>query len=149
MTTGEPEAERAGLVCYITASGFLNGPGFEKMRDSLRRDCSEIWVIDCSPEGHQPEVPTRIFQGVQPPVCITLAARAPGKDRSIPARVRFRALPKGPRGDKFAALATLQLDGAEWIDAPIGWREPFLPSHTGSWADFLPLPDLFVWSTPG
>ena len=34
----------------------LNGPGFQKMRDDLRRNCTEIWVIDCSPEGHQPEV---------------------------------------------------------------------------------------------
>ena len=35
------------------------------MRDDLRRDCSEIWVIDCSPEGHQPDVPTRIFEAMQ------------------------------------------------------------------------------------
>jgi len=25
-------------------------PGFQKMREDLRRDSSEIWVIDCSPE---------------------------------------------------------------------------------------------------
>ena len=43
-------------------AGFLNGPGFEKMRDDLRRTCSDIWVIDCSPAGHQPDVSTRIFQ---------------------------------------------------------------------------------------
>lgn len=55
-----------GIVCFITVAGFLNGPGFQKMRDYLRRTCDEIWVIDCSPEGHQPDIPTRIFQGVQP-----------------------------------------------------------------------------------
>jgi hypothetical protein len=59
-----------------SVAGFLNGPGFQKMRDDLRRSCHEIWVIDCSPEGHQPDVPTRVFQGVRQPVCIVLAARA-------------------------------------------------------------------------
>ena len=66
-----PDKDEEGIVCFITVAGFLNGPGFEKMRDDLRRTCSEIWVVDCSPEGHQPNVPTRIFQGVQQPVCIT------------------------------------------------------------------------------
>ena len=77
--TGLPETDEEGIVCFITVAGFLNGPGFEKMRDDLRRTCSDIWVIDCSPEGHQPDVPTRIFQGVQQPVCIVLAARKLGK----------------------------------------------------------------------
>ena len=51
--TGFPDKDEEGIVCFITVAGFLNGPGFEKMRDDLRRTCSEIWVIDCSPEGHQ------------------------------------------------------------------------------------------------
>lgn len=59
-----PQLEQlSGIVCYITVGGCLNGPGFQKMRSDLRRDCDEIWVIDCTPEGHQPEVATRIFQG--------------------------------------------------------------------------------------
>ena len=66
----------AGMVCYITVAGFLNGPGFQKMRADLRGECDDIWVIDCTPEGHQPEVATRVFQGVQHPVCIVLASRS-------------------------------------------------------------------------
>ncbi len=27
-----------GIVCFITVAGFLNGPGFQRMRDYLRRD---------------------------------------------------------------------------------------------------------------
>lgn len=95
--TGEKDEDRAGIVCFITVAGFLNGPGFQKMRDDLRRDCSDIWVIDCSPEGHQPDVPTRVFQGVQQPVCIVLAVRPAGKDRTRPAHLRFRSLPAGKR----------------------------------------------------
>ena len=88
------EKDESGLVCFITVAGFLNGPGFERMRDDLRRTCSTIWVIDCSPEGHQPDVPTRIFQGVQQPVCIVLAARQQGKNDADLARVKYQRSPK-------------------------------------------------------
>jgi predicted helicase len=92
-----PQAEHlSGLVCYITVSGFLNGPGFQKMRADLRRDCDDIWVIDCSPEGHQPAVSTRIFQGVQHPVCIVLASRSPANDPAKPARVRNKNTHNNP-----------------------------------------------------
>lgn len=148
-STGEPDEDRYGIVCFITVAGFLNGPGFQKMREDLRRDSSEIWVIDCSPEGHQPEVPTRIFQGVQQPVCIVLSARASNKSREVPARLRYLALPKGKRNTKFVSLAKLSLAHSPWVDGATGWREPFLPEQTGAWASFPSLAELFLWSGPG
>jgi hypothetical protein len=147
--TGLPDTDEEGIICFITAAGFLNGPGFEKMRDDLRGTCSDIWVIDCSPEGHQADVPTRIFPGVQQPVCIVLAARMLGKNDKTSAHVRFRALPKGKQKEKFAALAALSLDAKGWIDCDVDWRGPFLPASSGKWADFSPLPSLFLKSTPG
>ena len=147
--TGLPAPDQEGIVCYITVAGFLGGDGFQAMRDDLRRSCSDIWVIDCSPDGHQPEVATRIFQGVQQPVCIVLAAKPLGKDRDRPAQVRFRALPKGRREDKFKALETLSLDGPEWQDARSGWRAPFFPAAKGAWATFPALKDFFVYDGSG
>ena len=145
-----PVAEHlSGLVCYITVAGFLNGPGFEKMRHDLRRDCDEIWVIDCSPEGHQPEVATRIFQDVQHPVCIVLASRSPANDPAIPARVRYRALAPGRRETKFMELADIALDSPSWIGGASGWRAPFLPEFTGGWGDLLPLEALIGDSGSG
>jgi hypothetical protein len=141
--------DRYGIVCYITVAGFLNGPGFQKMREDLRRDSSEIWVIDCSPEGHQPEVSTRIFQGVQQPVCIVLAARTPNKHRDAPASLRYLALPRGRREAKFESLAKLSLADSAWVHGASGWREPFLPEQTGAWASFPSLAELFLWSGPG
>lgn len=133
------EEHLSGIVCYITVAGFLNGPGFQKMRERLRRECDEIWVIDCSPEGHQPEVATRIFQGVQHPVCITIALRSPSNDPEKPAQVRYRSLAKGRREKKFEELAMIDLDSPGWTDCPSDWRAPFLPEHAGGWADFVPL----------
>ena len=149
-----------GIVCFITVAGFLSGPGFQKMRDYLRRTCDDIWVIDCSPEGHQPEVNTRIFQGVQQPVCIVLASRSAKNNPDVPAKVRFIALPKGHRREKFKALAALRIDdapggvcetGAEkgWTEGPNDRRAPFLPESTGAWASFPKLEELFVYNGAG
>ncbi len=148
-TTGEPPADREGIVCFITASGFLYGDGFQKMREDLRRECSHIWVIDCSPEGHQPEMRTRIFQGVQQPVCIVMAARRKGKNRDSLAELKFLALPEGDRRDKFLNLDGLALASVDWSDGPSEWRAPFLPRVRGLWADCFGLDNIFAWSTPG
>ena len=141
--------DRRGIVCFITVAGFLNGPGFEAMRADLRRSTDEIWVVDCSPEGHQPAVNTRVFQGVQHPVCIVLAARTGKADPAEPARVRFRSLPAGRRDGKFAALAAVTLDGEGWTDCPAGWRAPFLPAATGDWATYPSLDELFIYNGSG
>ena len=141
--------DRKGIVSYITVAGFLNGPGFQKMRADLRCDADEIWVIDCSPEGHQPEVRTRIFQGVQQPVCIVMALRNTEAGSSIPARVRYRALPLGHRNDKVAALGTLTLDDDGWTECSSDLRASFFPRAAGSWAEFVPLEDLFTYDGSG
>jgi hypothetical protein len=164
---------KTGIVCFITVAGFLSGPGFQKMRDYLRRTCDDIWVIDCSPEGHQPEVNTRIFQGVQQPVCIVLASRSIKKsvaadvrrlklpaDQSlltsaatdkgdVPAKVHFQSLPAGHRTEKFAALGQITIGGKAWVDCPTDWRAPFLPASTGAWSTYPALEDLFIYNGSG
>lgn len=147
--TGLPEPNREGIVCFITAAGFLGGDGFQRMREDLRQTCSEIWIIDCSPEGHQPEVATRFFEGVQHPVCIAIAARRLSKSPTVPARVRYRALPKGLRDEKFAALAAMSLNDSDWIECSSGWRAPFFPDATGQWATMPLLAGLFAYDGSG
>lgn len=147
--TGQATDDRGDIVTYLTVSGFLNGPGFDRMRMELRRDCSDVWVIDCSPEGHQPEAATRVFQGVQHPLRIVLAARKKGKDREVPARLHVRQLTTGPRQDKFAELEKITLAGSGWADGPSDWRAPFLAEAKGAWADFLALEGLFEYDGSG
>ena len=141
--------QRKGIVCFITVAGFLNGPGFQKMRADLRRDADEIWVIDCTPEKHQPPVSSRVFEGVQQPVCIVLASRRASADKQTPAMVRFRSLPEGPREDKFNALGAVDLGGAGWADAPSDWRAPFLPAGASDWISFPALDSFFLYNGSG
>ena len=147
-TEGRPP-NRRGIVSFITVAGFLSGPGFQKMRAELRRDADEIRVIDCSPEGHQPEVPTRIFQGVQQPVCIVMALRSTDAGSSAPARVLYRALPSGHRTDKFEALCAVTLDDDGWTECPPDSRASFFPRSAGAWGEFAALEDLFVYDGSG
>jgi len=148
---GQQPGGGSGIVAFITVAGFLSGPGFERMRQSLRQSCHQIWVIDCSPEGHQPEVATRIFQGVQQPICIVMATRWRGADSADKptAQVRWRALPLGHRNDKFEALQRLTLDAPDWQDCPMEERAPFLPGAAGAWAEFVPLEKFFDYDGSG
>lgn len=148
-TEGARQPDRRGIVSFITVAGFLNGPGFQKMRADLRRDADEIWVIDCSPEGHQPKVQTRIFQGVQQPVCIVMAVRSSNPGSAEPARVRYRALPHGHRTGKFAALGEIALDDDGWTECASDSRASFFPRSAGAWREFAALEDLFDYDGAG
>lgn len=145
-----------GMICFITVSGFLNGPGFQRMRQYLREVCDRIWVIDCSPEGHQPDVNTRLFQGVQQPVCIVLASRSKQKKENELATIKFRTLPIGLRDQKFAELSQITLDGLGWFDCPLdtdcsqsGSRSPFAPGSNGAWSTYPCLQDFFNYNGSG
>ncbi len=143
------QRDQTGIICFITAAGFLNGPGFQKMRADLRAKADEIWVIDCSPEGHQPPVRSRVFQGVQQPVCIVMALRKSQTAAPGPARVRYRNLDGKTREDKFAAFAGISLEDDGWVACPDEPRASFLPKATGAWGDFVPLEDIFTYNGSG
>lgn len=144
-----PRADRKGVVCFITVAGFLNGPGFQKMRADLRRDADEIWVIDATPEGLQPPVNSRIFQGVQRPVCIVIAARNSEEGTEEAAVVRFQRLPAVRREEKFASLSAIGIDDAAWEICPNQFRAPFLPGAQGIWGASAPLEDMFLYDGSG
>ena len=148
-TTASKEEPKKGIVCFITVAGFLQGPGFEAMRADLRHTADEIWVIDCSPEGHQPAVSTRIFQGVQHPVCILMVARTGKTPATASAKVKYQSLPLGSREGKFKALAKITLDGNGWESCSSDWRATFLPAAKGGWATYPTLESLFGYNSSG
>ncbi len=105
------------------------------MRDDLRRDLLRNLGNRLFPGGHQPEVPTRIFQGVQHPVCIVLAARKLGQDRGEPARVRFHRAAGGTARGEVRGSAKLSLDGSTGrIASRLARAVP--AGATGAWAAF-------------
>ena len=137
-----------GVICFITTSGYIKGPGFAGMRRYLRENASEGWIIDATPEGLQPDVATRIFGGVQQPIAIGIFAKRADNDRTVPAIVRYRAL-HGRQAEKFDQLKGLDLDGDGWEGTPVGWTAPFLPEGGADWEQAPALGDLMPWGNQG
>lgn len=137
-----------GVVAFITVAGFLDGDGFQQMRAKLREQTTDIFVIECSPEGLMPPVKTRIFQSVPHPVCITILVRRPGGD-PLPATVRTRKLIAGDRQAKFLELAAIRLDGDGWELASSEPRAPFTAVGQEDWTKLPLLSDLFVYDGSG
>ncbi len=142
-----PDAD-TGIVCFISTSGYLRGPGFKGMREYLRRTCSEGWIIDLTPEGQRPDVPTRVFPGVAQPLAIGLFVRKPDADEAAPAVMHYAAV-SGRQADKFRALGSLQIDGAGWRNARTAWQAPLTPAAEGLWDTYPALNDLLPWTAPG
>ncbi|HET9653903.1 MAG TPA: type ISP restriction/modification enzyme, partial [Kineosporiaceae bacterium] len=146
-TRKDPDGD-AGIVCFISTSGYLTGPAFVGMREYLRRHASEGWIIDLTPEGQTPDVPTRIFPGVRQPLAIGLFLRTPEMTGDVPARIRYRTV-SGRQEDKFAALGEMSLDDDGWRDVRDGWTDPLTPAAESAWDSYPSLSDLMPWYSPG
>ncbi|WP_017200718.1 type ISP restriction/modification enzyme [Arthrobacter sp. M2012083] len=138
----------AGIVCFISTSGYVAGRPFTAMRKYLREQASDGWIIDLTPEGQTPDIPTRVFPGVRQPLCIGIFVRKPQSERSKPAVIRHIAL-KGKQTDKFKALSELTLDSPEWRTARSTWTAPFTPAALNGWDDHPALDDILPWYSPG
>lgn len=64
-----------GVVALITPSAYLHGAAYTGLRRRIRQLADTGWVIDLTPEGLRPPAETRLWPGVQIPLCITVLAR--------------------------------------------------------------------------
>lgn len=145
---GQPDStQRAGVVCFITADGYLNGPGFAGMREYIRRSSSRGWIINVTPEGKRPPAKNAVF-AIETPVSIALFLREENTDEETPADIRYVAL-HGTFAEKMQALATLDLDGAGFEPVRSGWGDKFAPEAGGDWDSYPALPDFYASCFPG
>lgn len=145
---GQPDsAQRAGVVCFITASGYLNGPGFAGMREYIRRSSSRGWIINVTPEGKRPPAKNAVF-AIETPVSIALFLREEDTNEQVSADIRYVAL-HGTYPEKMQALAALELDSAEFEPARSGWGDKFAPEAGGDWDSYPELPDFYLDHFPG
>ena len=137
-----------GIVTYISASSYLSGPGFAGMREKLRRECDEIWLIDLGGDNRGTRKEPNVFD-IQVPVAIAVAVRFGPPDRTKPADVRYTRI----RGDRAAKLAMLDqvnsLGDLQWETCPSGWQDPMRPSGVGSFFSWPALTDLMPWQHSG
>ena len=138
----------SGIVAFITPSSYTTGQGYAGMREYLRRTADEGWIIDLTPQGHRPEVSTRVFPGVQLPLCIGVFARYGPGESDRPAQIHRLSI-GGYRTEKLERLDRLQLDDPDWTDCGTGWQDPLTSAEDTTWNAFPFLSDLFPWHASG
>ena len=142
------KVDDAGVVCFISTSGYLTGPAFKGMRQYLRRYASDGWIINLTPEGQTPDVSTRVFPGVRQPLAIGLFVHQSDTNLDTPATIRAISV-HGKQAAKFARLAALSLEDPEWRLARSNWTAPLTPAATSGWDEYPAADDIFPWTSPG
>lgn len=145
----EQETARGpGIVSFISASSYLDGDAFCGMREHMRRQCDEIWVLDLGGEGRGTRKTDNVF-AIQTPVAIAVAMRFGKVDKDKSANVHYARI-EGGRDAKLAALdAITSLKSVKWQDCPGDWQAPFHPAGKGKYFAWPLLTDLMPWQHSG
>lgn len=138
------------VVSMITASSWLDGPGFLGLRRLAREVADEITVIDLHGDNKGTRKDENVFD-IESPVAIVTLIRHGRGDRSKPAPIRYASY-WGARADKLDALTNLAT-GKATLDtayASDDWHSPLIPTAGGAdWAAYPKVTDLFPWQQPG
>lgn len=138
----------AGIVSFITASSYLRGPWAKGMRERMRRECDEVWVIDLEGDNLGPRKTENVF-AIQNPVAIAICVRY-GKPSPDTAAVVRHTRVGGSREEKLVTLdAVRDFDDLEWEVCGTGWDDPFVPGGEGRFFELPLLTDLFPWQHAG
>lgn len=141
-------AHGPGVISFISASSYLDGDAFGGMREHLRRQCDDLWILDLGGEGRGARRSDNVF-AIQTPVAIAVAVRAEAAKRDTPAAVRYARI-EGTRDKKLATLDAIgRFSDVAWQDCPTDWQAPFRPAGRGVYFGWPLLTDLMPWQHSG
>ena len=141
-------AHGPGVVSFITASSYLDGDAFCGMREHVRRQCDEVWILDLGGEGRGTRRDDNVF-AIQTPLAIAVAFREKEAQQDRPAAVHYARL-EGARGEKLAALdAIVRFESVEWQECSDDWQATFRPVGKGAYFGWPLLTDLMPWQHSG
>ena len=144
----EQDMSGGGVVSFITASSYLDGDAFCGMREHMRRQCEEIWILDLGGEGRGTRQSDNVF-AIQTPVAIAVAFRSKNVEMDTPARVHYARI-EGTRQEKLAILDAIDnFANVEWQDCADEWQGPFRPAGEGDFFAWPLLTDLMPWQQSG
>ena len=144
-----------GIVAMITNHGFLDNPTFRGMRQSLRRDFDEIYVLDLHGSTKKRQRPPgggndeNVFD-IQQGVAITTFIRRP--EHHGPATV-FHAELWGTRPEKYERLLDCDVATVSWKElspsTPYYFFVPRSEKHRREYERFWKVKDAFPMNTSG
>lgn len=153
-----PTTHGLGVVSFISASSYLDGDAFCGMREHMRRQCDEVWILDLGGEGRGTRKDDNVF-AIKTPVAIAVAFRSStgvppvknhGRDgHATPAKVHYARV-EGARDAKLAALdAIADFKKVKWQDCPDEWQARFRPAGMGDYFAWPLMTDLMPWQHSG
>lgn len=143
-----PDSPGNGIVSFITASSYLNGPGFLGMREVMRHVFDELWIIDLEGGSLGARRTQNVF-AIQTPVAIAIGVRYGGPNPNTPAIVHHTRI-TGSREQKLAELDSVRLfSDLSWQECSSEWTAPLIPTGSGIFSSWPLLTDLFPWQMPG
>lgn len=138
-----------GIVTFITASSFLGGPAFVGMREHMRREFDEIYVINLGGDLLGTRKTPNVFN-IQTPVAITIGVRSGARDTEKAANVRYMRVEADNRAAKLLALDALdKIDTFPWEAVSNGWLDPFYPRSNAAYFFWPELTNIFPWQHSG
>jgi len=143
-----PDSPGNGIVSFITASSYLNGPGFLGMREVMRHVFDDLWIIDLEGGSLGARRTENVF-AIQTPVAIAIGVRYGGPNPDTPAIVHYTKI-TGSREEKLAELDSVRsFNDLDWQECSIDWASPLIPAGHGTFSFWPLLTDLFPWQLPG
>ncbi|MGH9800520.1 MAG: N-6 DNA methylase, partial [Blastocatellia bacterium] len=128
--TTSDSSDGSGVISFITSAAYLEGKAFCGVREHMRRQCDEIWILDIGGEGRGTRKSDNVF-AIQTPVAIAVAIRSKKTRKDKPARVRYVRI-DGTREDKLTALDSIKgFAKVKWQNCPDNWQAPFRPAGKG------------------
>jgi hypothetical protein len=145
----EQDPERPGVVSFISASSYLQAQPYIGMREHLRRQFDEIWIIDLEGEATPERQTSNVFD-IRTPVAIAICMKPPGPAaEDAPATVRYTRL-EGSRPSKLAQLDAIRgIQELTFQPCPNGWQDPFFPALEGEYAEWPSLTSSMPWHESG
>lgn len=138
-----------GIITFITASSYLGGPAFVGMREHMRREFDEIYVINLGGDLLGTRKTPNVFN-IQTPVAITIGVRSGTRDTEKPANAKYMRVEAEDRPAKLLALESLGgIDGLPWEEVSDGWQAPFYPKSDAPYFAWPELENIFPWRHTG
>ena len=141
--------EKAGIVTFITASSYLQGPGFAGMRRKMREVFDDLWIIDLEGDSRGTRRTENVFD-IQTPVAIAIGIRDGEPNPDQPAKVRKTKL-TGSASSKLAVLADSSTSFAkfDWQECMNEWGAPFYHKSKEDYDNWPKVTDIFPWQHSG
>ena len=137
-----------GIISFITPSSYLDGPAFCGMRQYIRQQCDEVWILDLGGDSRGTQKTENIF-AIQIPIAIGIAIRYKKQNTDSPARIKYANI-DGTREEKLVLLEQIKnFKSLKWLECPKDWLAPFRPKETGAYFTMPLLTDVMPWQHSG